>query len=128
VRAGLVLVGAATKLDAGSGTALQVRVGIATGRWLSVISSLTNRPMNAKWPGRPVITQNSERSTKSRDFSAVAIPRLSSTLALLRRLAPLGAEKRPSILGCLGVKNSRKRTRAWSQASVIKGACPRRKG
>jgi class 3 adenylate cyclase len=31
VRAGLVLAGAATKLDAGSGTALQVRVGIATG-------------------------------------------------------------------------------------------------
>jgi class 3 adenylate cyclase/predicted ATPase len=31
VRAGLALVGAATKLDAGSGTALQMRVGIATG-------------------------------------------------------------------------------------------------
>jgi len=39
VRTGLALVGAATKLDAGSGTALQMRVGIATG--LVVVGDLT---------------------------------------------------------------------------------------
>jgi hypothetical protein len=66
VRAGLALIDAVAKLDAGQATPLQVRVGIATGLSSSAICSVRAPPRNKRSLARPLISRHGFRGLPNR--------------------------------------------------------------